>query len=296
MSKIGQNSFRLLKKIKDPKFEIDRLEYYSLSLFLGFRDFQILITDCETSHCVLLEDFAFDPKLKEEDKFETIKYIFDDHHLLMANFWKKVNVIVKNKNYNLTPTALFEERNAARYLSSNALFLPDKDELMLTQHYSQNIINVFSVPKPVVELLTGIYPNRKIQFMHQSSSLINGVLAHNKPNEQTVALYIDRFGLHIIVANDKKLLFYNQYVIKKFSDYGRFIRMVAYSLSINLQETQIMLFGYLGNNTTHFKELGKIMPKLALGSRSENLKFGYVFDELLEHQYFDLFSTDTIRA
>ena len=78
--------YKLVKKIKDPKFEIDRLEYYSLSLYLGNRDFQILVIDHELQLVVLLEDYVFDPKMDEESRKGIIKFIFDDHHLLLANF------------------------------------------------------------------------------------------------------------------------------------------------------------------------------------------------------------------
>jgi hypothetical protein len=94
LDRIDQKSFRLLKKIKDPKFEIDRLEYYSLSLYIGQKDFQILITDHETSYVVLLEDYVFDPNLEDTVKKEAIKFIFDDHHLLLANFWRSINLII----------------------------------------------------------------------------------------------------------------------------------------------------------------------------------------------------------
>src|SRR5210317_56079 len=104
-----QKSFRLLKKIKDPKFEIDRLEFYSLSLFIGSKDFQILIADTETRQCLLLEDYVFDAKLEESDKFAVVKYIIDDHHLLLANFWRAINFIIKNRTFSFVPEKIFEE-------------------------------------------------------------------------------------------------------------------------------------------------------------------------------------------
>jgi hypothetical protein len=68
LDRSNQKSFRLLKKIKDPNFDIDRLEYYSLSLYMGEKDFQMLITDLETSYVVLLEDYVFEPGLDDSAK------------------------------------------------------------------------------------------------------------------------------------------------------------------------------------------------------------------------------------
>jgi hypothetical protein len=295
LDNIGQKSFRLLKKIKDPKFEIDRLEIYSLSLFIGSRDFQILITDSETNHCILLEDYVFDPTIEEQDKFDVIKFIFDDHHLLLANFWKKINLITKSKAFSFVPKNLFEVDRIASYLGMNATFDPTQEELMLTYHKKLDFVNVFSVNKSIVGLISKVYPDRRVNYIHQSSSLINGVIAINENGEKEIIIYLDRFGMHILIAEDNKLVFYNQYSIKKFDDYIKFIKMVAKEFDFDLEEVKIRLYGYLGKNTPHFNELKKTMPQLILGNRPNNLNFGYVFDEVMEHQYFDLFSTETFR-
>lgn len=295
MDRIDQKSFRLLKKIKDPKFEIDRLEYYSLSLYIGQKDFQILITDHETNYVVLLEDYVFDPKLDDLAKKEVVKFIFDDHHLLLANFWRSINLIFKSRNYSFIPHQLFDEKKASTYLSINTSFDADTEEIMLTYHRYLDLVNVFSVPIWIVELLSGIYHGKRINYIHQSSSLINGLHSQNIAGRKDIALYLDRFGLHILVIDDKKLVFYNQYNIKKFIDYANFIKMVSKEIDFDLENDQIKIYGYLGQSTPHFQELRKSIQQLSFGERPKNVKFGYVFDELMEHQYFDLFATQSLR-
>ena len=294
MDRSNQKSFRLLKKIKDPKFEIDRLEFYSLSLFIGQKDFQILITDHETGYVVLLEDFVFEANLEEQSKKGTVKFIFDDHHLLLANFWKSINLIIKNRNYSFVPYALFDEKKASSYLSINTTFDPQEEELMLTYHKYLDMVNIFSVPNWVVDLLSSVYPGKRITYIHQSSSIINGVLAQNKLDVRDIAIYIDRFGMHVLVMEGKKLIFYNQYIIKRFTDYVNYIKMVAKELDFDHTAEEIKIYGYLGKNTPHFQELKKTLSELSFGNRPQKLKYSYVFDELQEHQYFDLFATQTL--
>ena len=292
MERISQKSFRLLKKIKDPKIEIDRLECYSLSLFIGQADFQILITDIETNQCILLEDYVFDPKLDNSKKFAVVKFIFEDHHLLRANFWNAITIIIKNRIFSFVPKALFKEGRLSSYLKINTPFDSSRDEVMLTLHNKLDFVNVFCVPKSIVNLASKYYPGKIIKYIHQSSSLINGVISINEPLNKNMAIYIDRFGLHILIVNNKKLIFYNQYAIKTFSDYLKYIKLVAKELNIDLKQDKIILYGYLGKNTSHFIELKKTIYKLTLGHRPENFNFGYVFDEVHDYQYFDLFSTD----
>lgn len=292
----SQKSFRLLKKIKDPKFEIDRLEFYSLSLYIGIADFQILIIDTEINQCVLLEDYVLDSKLNDAEKTAAIKIIIDDHHLLLANFWKSIALIIKNKVYSFVPKTLFKEDKTAIYLKINTPFNPTQNEVMLTYHKHLGFVNVFCVPKSIVELISKIYPGKKIKFIHQSSSLIDGVVSKNKNGKKDIAIYIDRFGLHILIVDAKKLVFYNQYEIKKFDDYIKYIKLVANELNLNLSQERITLYGFLGKNTLHFKKLKQNLHQLNLGNRPDNLNYGYVFDEVMDHQYFDIFSTHTLSV
>jgi hypothetical protein len=288
-------SFRLLKKIKDPKFEIDRLEFYSLSLFIGIRDFQVLVTDNENRRVLLLEDFVFDPTLDDAMKYEVLQFIFEDHHLLLANFWKSINVIIKNRNFSFVPYALYDETCNGKYLKLNAVLDTHTDDVMLTYHRRLDMVNVFSVPTNLRKMLNSIYPGRNIIFQHQGSCLVNGAIQNKKSGNKEFTIYIDRFGLHVLIVKDKKLIFYNQYLIHQFGEYQKYIKLAATEFDFDLEHDVIFMYGFLGKSTPHFVELKKFLPHLTLGSRPDHLDFGYVFDELLEHQYFDVFSSESIR-
>ncbi len=295
MDRSLSKSFRLLKKIKDPKFEIDRLEYYSLSLFIGVRDFQVLVTDNENRRVLLLEDFVFDPTLDDSVKYEVLQFIFEDHHLLLANFWKSISIIIKNRNFSFVPYALFDESCIGKYLKLNAKLDTQSDDVMLTYHRHLDMVNVFTIPVKLRKMLTSIYPGRNIIFQHQSSCLVNGAMQNKKSAKKEITLYVDRFGIHILIIAEKKLIFYNQYLIHQFGEYQKYITLAATEFGIDIETDVIFLYGYLGINTPHFAEFKKYLPHLALGSRPDHLDFGYVFDELLEHQYFDVFSSETVR-
>ena len=189
-------------------------------------------------------------KWERNDKHAAIKFIFDDHHLLLANFWKSINLVIKNRTFSFVPKSLFEETNISSYLKAHTVFDSSKDEIMLSYHKQLDMVNIFSVPKSLVELTSIVYPGKKVRFIHQSSSLINGVLAKNELGQKDIAIYIDRFGLHIILVNDKNLVFYNQYIIKKFDNYIKYIRMVANELQFDLLNDRISLYGYLGEKHT----------------------------------------------
>ncbi len=244
---------------------------------------------------MLLEDFVFADQSPESEKTAIIRYIFDDHHLLLANFWKSINVVIKHRNYSFVPHEIFEANKISSYLDINASFSPDDEEIMLTYHKYLDFVNVFTFPSSIVRMLSNVYPGKKIKYIHQSSTLIDGIFSQCPAEGKRIAMYIDRFGLHLIVFKDKKFLFYNQYQIRKFSDYTKFLRIVAKELDLDLETDEVLIYGYLTKTAQHFPELKKRIKQLVFGHRPAGIYFGYVFDELQEHQYFDLLSTNLYK-
>jgi hypothetical protein len=287
----AKQTYRLLKNIKDPKFSIDRLDYYSLSLHLGPRDFQMLITDTELNRCLLLEDYILEMgEADGQQHLGVVKKLFDEHHLLRAGFWKNVTFSWKNRKFVLVPNALYSSTSGVHHLTANATVYPDHDLIFTRHHDGGDFVNVFAGDKGIFDFLQSTYINTSVHYVHQSSVLIDRAIAKSRlDSKETLLLYIDRFSLHIAVAQGGSLRFYNQFPIKKFEEYIRFVHMVTNELGLRHKEARMLLYGYLGKNTPHYEELKKAMGQLQLGTRPEGLTFGYVFDEVSDHQYFDLY-------
>jgi hypothetical protein len=131
--------------------------------------------------------------------------------------------------------------------------------------------------------------------MHQSSALIEGIMqfAENK-KDNPLYIYVDRFKLHIVSCKDGNLLYYNQFVIKQFSDYIRYIMLVMKSLNLHQSTSRVMLWGYIGKNSPHYNEFYKYISNVVFGHRPKYLSFGYMFDEVQDHHFFDLYSMQLV--
>jgi hypothetical protein len=62
------------------------------------------------------------------------------------------------------------------------------------------------------------------------------------------------------------------------------------SMNMDQQRSEVVLWGYIGKNSPHYLEFEKYIQNVSFGGRLPNLKFGYMFDEVQEHHFFDLFS------
>ncbi len=290
-------NYKLLKKIKDDRFDEEKLHQYRLLVQIGVRDFQVAVVAESDQRLLFFEDYILNDLSSYADQLAVIKGLFEAHSVLQAGFWKEVKFSIKNNKFIQLPTTLFLSSSPAEYLKFNATIDPAAEIVLHCENLSHNITTVFAAPCELVEWLRSIYQNTKLAFFHQSAALIQGVIAKagSKLNPP-LYIYVDRFKLHILAVKEGKLLFYNQFTIKQFSDYVKYIMLVMKGLNMDQQTSEVVLWGYIGKNSPHYIEFIKYIRNVNFGERPQHLTFGYLFDELQEHHFFDLYSTDLLTA
>jgi len=287
--------YKLIKKIKDDRFDEELINQYHLLVHIGTRDFQMLVLDPDQNRVLLLEDFVLPGISTPTELMLMLDQHIDSHAVLKAGFWKKVKVSIKNQKFVQVPQALFSEASTEEYLRFNAPIDSVSEEFLASPNPRCEAVTVFAVNKELRNWLTSIYPNSPPTFTHQSAALIEGMMqfAEGK-NDNSLYVYIDRFKLHILSCKNGKLLYYNQFAIKQFSDYVKYIMMVMKTLNLNQESSQVVLWGYIGKNSPHYVEFYKYINNVTFGGRPKNLSFSYMFDEVQEHHFFDLFSIGLI--
>jgi hypothetical protein len=285
-----ETSYKLLKKIKDDKFDVDQLHLYTLLLQIGTRDFQLLVVD-QNNRCLLLEDFVLANLKSSNDLLETLQQLFEEHHLLGAGFWKSVRVSFKNNKFSLVPAPLFMEEALDDYLGLNCQLF-ETEQSLYYKNLHTDAITVFAVNGKIISWLKSVYSNSTVGIVHQSSALIEGVLEYAKKHKDaSLFLYIDRFKLHVVSLRKGKLEYYNQFTVKQFSDYVRYIMMIMKGLGYHQDTAKVVMWGYIGKQSPHFQEFYKFIRNISFGDRPGYLSFGYMFDEVQDHHFFDLYST-----
>ncbi len=284
-------TYKLIRKIKDDLFDEELIDQYHLLINIGSRDFQILVIEPNENKVLLLEDFVLPGLTSNEELLQILDELFDSHAFLKAGFWKKIKVSVKNQKFVQVPEILFAEESVVDYLKFNAPMDPSREDYMATPNRKAKAMTVFAVNSDLKDWLNNIYPNNKPTFTHQSAALIEGTMhfAEGK-NETPLYVYVDRFKLHILACQGGELLYYNQFPIKQFSEYIKYIMLVMKSLKMDQQSSKVVLWGYVGRNSPHYQEFYKYINNVVFGGEPDYLNFGYVFDEMPEHHYFDLYS------
>jgi hypothetical protein len=282
--------YKLIKKIKDEKFDVDNLHQYILLLNIGVRDLQVGVVDDSSGKCLLLEDYVFNVISSYEELLEVLNTLFESHHLLMAGFWKEVRASFKNHKFIQVPESLFLEEAASDYIRFNAKLDEEKELVASYEGNQTDAVTVFTVPKNIHQWLFDLYPSTKLIIVHQAAAIIESALAYLGANHAApMYIYVDRFRLHILVLRNKKLIYYNQFAIKQFADYIKYIMLVMKGLKMNQQTSEVVIWGYLGKNSSHYNEFYKYIKNVVFGERAKFLSFGYMFDEIQDHHFMDLY-------
>ncbi len=284
-------TYNLIKKIKDDRFDEDNIHQYTLVINIGTRDFQVGVIDSNGNRLLVLEDYVFPGVSSHEQLVTTLEQLFEAHHFLKAGFWKEIKVSFKNQNFVQVPQALYTEDALADYLKFNTNINIDQEDFIPVSLKNTQAITVFAIHKELKKWIHTMYPNNAPIFVHQSAALIEGIMqVAVTRKDNPLYIYIDRFKLHVISAHDGKLIYYNQFVIKQFSDYVKYIMLVMKSLNMDQRTSQVVLWGYIGKNSPHYHELYKYINNVIFGDRPSYLQFGYFFDETQDHHFFDLYS------
>lgn len=287
--------YKLLKKIKDERFDEEKIHLYNLFLQVGVRDFQLAIIQSTDNRVLFLEDYVLPGIQTEETLLEILESIFDSHELLKAGFWNQIKVSIKNNKFVQIPDSLFIESSCIDYLQFNADIDTELEGCAAIHSARAKAYTAFAFRKDLQEWLQTIYRSKQIIFMHQSAALIEEVMEHAKESvDNPLYIYIDRFKLHVLSCQENKLRYYNQFIIKQFSDYVKYIMMVMKSLGMNQQTSEVVLWGYIGRNSPHYQEFYKYINNVKFGDRPRHLHFGYMFDEVQDHHFLDLYGMHLI--
>lgn len=284
-------NYKLVKKIQDERFDVELINQYTLLIHVGARDLQVGVIDAAENKMLLLEDFVFPSLSSQEELIQTLDQLFDDHALLKAAFWKSVKVSVKNNKFIQVPQVLFVEESQAEYLRFNAPLDLEKEDVQFVMNKQSSAVTIFAIPRELKAWFQKLYPSEKLRFIHQSAVLIEGITNVSLNRKDTpLYIFVDRFKLHILFARQGKLIYYNQFAIKQFAEYVKYIMLVMKTLNLSQETSQVVLWGYIGKNSPHYNEFYKYINNVVFGYRPKHLKFGYMFDELQDHHFFDLYS------
>ena len=287
---VGTN--QLVLSIRDPNFTIDDLTHYTLSLLIGRSDFQFCVIDTRENRCLMLEDYQFGSTLTSYEFNEVLFNLFENHHVLTAGFWKAVKLVIKNQKFTLLPAALFTTDHLKNYLKMSTEIDETTDEFFYYKHVQSDAVSVFALDRKIITHLRSFYPTFSIQVIHHGSALIEGIQRHKDyTHDCDMFLHLDRTHLSIVAIDNGEFICYNRFAYQNAKDVLKYVLMAMQELGQQQESTKVLVWGELNANSEAFQELYHYIRNVSFGGKPNYLRFSFVFDEVADHQYFDVYST-----
>ena len=283
-------NYTLIHRVEDKKFSIDDLTHYSLLLLIGARHLQLCVTDTREGDCMIVEEYSLANTSSPEEQAKSLHYLFEGHHLLMAGYWKNVKLAVKNNAFALIPETFFSREKLSSYLAMSAPVDAERDGYYYYQHAQSEAVNVFAANKKLVESIRSWYPSLDVQVVHHGSAFIEGIQGNRDfTYYRDMYLHVDHHCFSVVITEDNVLLLYNQFRYAHVQDIVKYVLTVMQEMEMTQQQSRVRLWGNLPTQSEHFQVLYRYVRHLEYGNRPTFLKFSHAFDELPDHQYFDLY-------
>lgn len=274
--------------IKDERLDVDHIDHYLLSFFIGTSSCEICIYDDRKKRVVLFESIPID---QDKTLLENLKEIHHEHILISAGFWKSVIITLRNHSFAQVPNDLYSGDYAYDYIKLNAHTDPLKEKYVSTLDETQGCTTVFSVPQELIRWIDGKYPKPSIVFRHESANFLKTLTSQVKKDKEE--LFVNLTGDDMLLAGFKngQLSIYNQFKLQTAQQLAKMILLAIKQFSENGQSTPITLWGTQEAVKLYEPTLRKFFKHLKYGERPKGIRMSHDFDALREYEYFDVFAS-----
>ena len=258
---------------------------------IGTRDIQICVIQIADRKCLLIEDYVMENVRTVNDRIRLLQQLFSNHLFIRGGFWKDIRFSIKGHKFALIPRTLYSKESASHFFSLNSNLNSSTERLYAYTHKSLGTVNVFATDYKLVDWLKKLYPSKQISLAHQSSVLIeSGLRLYGQQKGKAMLFLIDKRVLHILVMEQGRLLYYNQFAVQEVNELVKYVLLVFKELRLTNQQAPVLFYGNVPGNSTYVSQLRRHIQQLRLGNRPAFLRYPYPFDDLSAHHYFDLFN------
>ena len=260
---------------------------YQLYIEVSNDSMKLTVLDTEINTFVGFEEYRFSSIYSDYALLTPLKEIISTN-AIFKNEFKKVQVAFVNNRSTIIPNAIFKADKLKSFHQFN-FSIQEEDLFFSDALINLSAHNIYSVPDYISTLFNEL---KNVNFKHFSSSLIEAALIDTKTNKalSTINVHILPSSFQVIIIKNQKLELYNSFIYQSSEDFIYYLLFVLDQLNINNEEATLTLTGEVEKNSVIYTMLYKYIKTLNFGSRPENLKFSYIFEETPKHFNYSLFN------
>ena len=142
----------------------------------------------------------------------------------------------------LVPSVFFDKNKLDHYLSFYCK-KPETEIIIYDELKKEDIINVYSIPKKVYNMIEKLDINFNI--LHYNSLLLNKVLnlCSSKKFSKQLFVHLHFDAMDLFLTKNNKLIFYNRFVVKNENDFMYYLFFVVEQFDLGPKDFEIFFLG-----------------------------------------------------
>lgn len=283
--------FRLSYQLQDEAFQLSQAGNCNLYIALSSKAMRLAVADVERNKFVALEDYELITVFTPLQIAEQLRLIADQSPILQEQRWLDIRVSVSNQFFTLVPETLFDPAHQEDYLRLHSTLDPQQHVILHNRTFGLDAVNIFAVDGVLYRMVQSFFPERSVQFTHQTSALIKSLLHQtDRKAGRTMHLYVERNYVTVLVIDENGLQFCNVFHYLSPEDFIYFVVFVMQEQKMNPEQETITAWGDITPDSSLFNMLKKYIRQVKFGKRPTDVGYSYKFDDLFDHRYFELFS------
>ena len=211
------------------------------------------------------------------------------HDLLQQSF-AKISVLYCNQAVSVVPKEFYSPENAQEIFT---LTQPCAENETVESYHCKNsdTIILYTLPHNIVRICNEEL-KAQCRFFPQIVPFIEKSFAGNSAaNVKTLYISLESYYFDVVVVNDGKLEFFNNFSFKNVNDFVYSTLNVCKQLQLNPQTTNIVLSGKISEKSNYCKALQMFAPHAHV-ENPENCACEFPFNPILYSVFSNLISTD----
>lgn len=266
----------------DETFDKNNTTNYGLSIQVFLNGFSFCIFDTIRQKFILLEKNTF-------DDFALLLNSFDEN-IFFKYKYKVVKIIIESERSTLLPEGLFSKENINKIYNYN---FGDSEDLKI--YYNKlktaNSYIIYSANKEVINKLNSVFTNYIIY--NQATPFIENTLIENKNKLLYPKIFINSSlnFYDILIVEKNEITLHNTYTYKSIDDFVFYAMNIFEQHNLNPENIKLEIMGLIDEKSDLLKLLKKYIKKISIAKRSKDFTYSYTFNQINQHEYFNLFNT-----
>ncbi|MBT8282313.1 MAG: DUF3822 family protein [Muriicola sp.] len=251
-------------------------DYYKLSIQVSLNGLSFCILDSIGKKIIRSETYRFRYKLNPFEAQKELTAFIKSQGITEYSF-SEVVAVHRNDLFSLVPKVLFNPKELPNYLKYNAKILAN-DLLEYDEITSFDLVNVYV---PFANINNDIYDLfGDFEFKHHGTVLIETLLAgNNTGNDPICYAYITPEELDLIIIQNKKLIFFNNFSYNTPEDFLYYLMFSIEQLQFDINDIKLRVFGSIEEGDAlyelcqeYIQHLSIYIPDIPDGLSHEGLK------------------------